>query len=96
LMAIEPQTGKRLAQVRAQRAKLDYAQFMKALAAAYPKARKIHVVQDNLNTHDVSAFYETLDQRVSHQEDMFTGRKVPPLLAKMEMNTAPSSRQGGT
>jgi DDE superfamily endonuclease len=59
LMAIEPQTGKRLAQVRAQRAKLDYAQFMKALAAAYPKARKIHVVQDNLNTHDVSAFYET-------------------------------------
>ena len=59
LMAIEPQTGRRLAQVRDQRAKPDYAEFMKALATAYPKARKIHVVQDNLNTHDVSAFYET-------------------------------------
>lgn len=59
LMAIEPQTGKRLAQVRDQRTKQDYAQFMKELAAQYPKARKIRVVQDNLNTHDVSAFYET-------------------------------------
>jgi transposase len=59
LMAIEPQTGKRLAQVRDQRTKQDYAQFMKALAATYPQATKIRVVQDNLNTHDVSAFYET-------------------------------------
>jgi hypothetical protein len=59
LMAIEPQTGKRLAQVRDQRAKSDYAQFMKALAATYPKAQKIRIVQDNLNTPDVSAFYET-------------------------------------
>jgi recombinational DNA repair ATPase RecF len=57
-MAIEPQTGQRLAQVREQRPKLDYAQFMKALAATYPKAQQIRVVQDNLNTHDVSAFYE--------------------------------------
>jgi hypothetical protein len=59
LMALEPQTGKRLAQVREHRTKQDYAQFMQALAVMYPKARKIRVVQDNLNTHDVSAFYET-------------------------------------
>jgi hypothetical protein len=59
LMAIEPQTGQRLAQVREHRTKQDYAQFMQALAARYPKAQKIRVVQDNLNTHDVSAFYET-------------------------------------
>lgn len=58
LMAIEPQTGKRLAQVRDHRTKQDYAQFMHALAARYPTAQKIRVVQDNLNTHDVSAFYE--------------------------------------
>jgi hypothetical protein len=58
-MAIEPQTGKRLAQIREHRTKQDYARFMHALAARYPKARKIRVVQDNLNTHDVSAFYET-------------------------------------
>jgi hypothetical protein len=59
LMAIEPQTGKRLAQVCEHRTKQDYAQCMKALAATYPKAQKIRLVQDNLNTHDISAFYET-------------------------------------
>lgn len=58
LMAIEPQTGKRLAQVRDQRTKQDYAQYMKELAALYPEARKIRVVQDNLNTHNTSSFYE--------------------------------------
>jgi transposase len=31
---------------------------MKELAARYPKARKIRVVQDNLNTHSTSSFYE--------------------------------------
>ena len=58
LMAIESKTGKRLAQVRHQRTKQDYAQFMKALAAKYPKAKKIRVVQDNLSTHSTSSFYE--------------------------------------
>lgn len=59
LAAIEPKTGKRLARVFDQRTKREYAQFMKALAARYPKAKKIRVVQDNLNTHNISAFYET-------------------------------------
>jgi len=59
LMAIEPQTGKRLAQVQAQRTKREYAIFMKELAARYPQAKKIRVIQDNLNTHNASSFYET-------------------------------------
>jgi hypothetical protein len=33
---------------------------MLALAAAFPEALKIRLVQDNLNTHDPSAFYEHL------------------------------------
>ena len=33
---------------------------MQALAADFPNAVKLRVVQDNLNTHDVSAFYEHL------------------------------------
>jgi hypothetical protein len=37
-----------------------------------------------------------LNRRVRNQEDVFTGRKVPPLLAKVGMNKAPSARQGGT
>lgn len=59
LMAIEPKTGKRLARVFDRRTKREYAQFMKELSARYPQARKLRVVQDNLNTHSVSAFYET-------------------------------------
>ena len=59
LMAIEPQTAKRVAQVRAQRTKREYAIFMKELAARYPDAKKIRVIQDNLNTHNSSSFYAT-------------------------------------
>lgn len=58
LMAIEPKTAKRVAQVTDRRTKLDYAHFMRELAARYRKAKKIRVVQDNLNTHATSAFYE--------------------------------------
>jgi hypothetical protein len=58
LMAIEPKTGKRLARVYDRRTKRDYARLMKELAASYPQAEKIRVVQDNLNTHNISAFYE--------------------------------------
>jgi hypothetical protein len=58
LMAIEPKTAKREARVFDQRTKQEYALFMKELAARYPEAKKIRVVQDNLNTHSTSSFYE--------------------------------------
>ena len=60
LAAIEPLTGKRLAQVQTRRTKREYTLFCQALAARYPEAVKIHLVQDNLNTHNVSSFYEYL------------------------------------
>ena len=60
LAAIEPLTGFRLAQVHPQRTKKEYTWFCQALAREFPKAIKIRLVQDNLNTHDVSAFYENL------------------------------------
>jgi len=60
LAAIEPLTGKRLAQVHPQRTKKEYTLFCQALAAAFPKAKKIRLVQDNLNTHNASSFYENL------------------------------------
>ena len=59
LAAIEPKTGKRLAQVFDQRCKREYALFLKELAAQYPTAEKIRLVQDNLNTHNTSSLYET-------------------------------------
>ncbi len=60
LAAMEPLTGYRLAHVRPQRTKKEFARFCQALAAAYPEALKIRLVLDNLNTHDISAFYENL------------------------------------
>lgn len=60
LAAIEPLTGRRLAQLQPRRTKKEYTLFCLALAAKYPKAKKIRLVQDNLNTHNASAFYENL------------------------------------
>jgi len=59
MAAIEPLTGRRLAILNKHRRKREYALFMKELAAMFPKAIKIRLVQDTLNTHDFSSFYET-------------------------------------
>jgi len=57
-MAFEPLTGRRFVQVRKQRTKKDYAEFMQWVAAQYPEADVILVVQDNLNTHNPGSFYQ--------------------------------------
>lgn len=61
LMAVEPLAGQRIAKVTEQRTKEDYAHFMKDVASHYPDAEKIVLVQDNLNTHNPSSFYEVFD-----------------------------------
>lgn len=60
LAAIEPLTGNRLGQVHPQRTKREYTLCCQALAQQYPEAVKIRLVQDNLNTHNASSFYEHL------------------------------------
>lgn len=60
LAAIEPLTGQRFAQVHIQRTKKEYTEFMIGLANTYPNAKKIRLIQDNLNTHNSSSFYENL------------------------------------
>lgn len=60
LAAIEPLTGRRIAKAYKQRTAKEYTAFMQGIAAAYPKAEKIRVVQDNLNTHAVKSFYAHL------------------------------------
>jgi hypothetical protein len=60
LAAIEPLTGQRLGLVRLQRTKKEYTGFCQALVEAWPGAKKIRLVQDNLNTHNASSFYEHL------------------------------------
>ena len=56
LAAIEPLPGQRLGQVHAHRPKREDTLFCQALAARYPEAIKLRLVQDNLNTHNASAF----------------------------------------
>ena len=60
LAAFEPGTGQRLVEVSARRTGADYCRFMRTLAAAYPRAEKIVLVQDNLNTHTDAIFYQHL------------------------------------
>ena len=60
LMVIEPKTGKRIVEVSWRRAKADYARFMCRVANEYSQAERITLVQDNLNTHNPSSFYENL------------------------------------
>jgi hypothetical protein len=47
LAAIEPLTGRRLGQVHPQRTTREYTLFCQALAAMYPAASKLRLVQDN-------------------------------------------------
>jgi transposase len=60
LAAIEPLAGKRIAKVYEHRTKAEYTQFMQHLSESYPQAKKIIVVQDNLNTHQSASFYDQL------------------------------------
>ena len=60
----EPKAGKRWLQVTRRRGRQEFAVFMKDLAdTLYPKARRIHVVLDNLNTHGEKSFLETFGAR---------------------------------
>lgn len=61
LLAYDLDTGQRYVQVKQQRTKKDYAQFMEWLAMAhYRHVEQIELVQDNLNTHSYGSFYEHL------------------------------------
>ena len=63
LVAFEPHRGFRMVQVMEKRTKVQYAQFMQKLAGLYPKAKRIHIIQDNLSTHTKGAFYEAFEAK---------------------------------
>jgi hypothetical protein len=61
LLAYDIDKGVRYAQVREQRTKKDYAQFIDTIIREhYQDAGKVKLVQDNLNTHTKGSFYEHL------------------------------------
>jgi len=57
-IAVEPLAGRRIIDVRERKTRKDYALFMKQLSEKYPKAERIILIQDNLNTHSPASFYE--------------------------------------
>jgi len=67
LLAIEPLTGKRIAVIYDKRRKIEYAEFMQILVTRFPKAKKIRLLQDNLNTHNASSFYERFDAQTAYE-----------------------------
>ena len=59
LMLCEPLQGWRHVKVSERRTRRDYAHCLRELVEVhYPQAKKIRLVQDNLNTHDGASLYE--------------------------------------
>ena len=59
-MVNEPLKGKRYVRILKSKTKKDWARVIREIADKhYPKAEKILLVMDNLNTHKPSALYET-------------------------------------
>jgi hypothetical protein len=56
---VEPLGGRRHIEITERRTKLDWARFIKGmLTERYPKATKVRLVMDNLNTHTTASLYE--------------------------------------
>jgi hypothetical protein len=79
LLMCEPLRGWRHVRVSERRTRRDYAQCVRELAEVhYPGARKIRLVQDNLNTHDGASLYEA-----------FAPAEARRLLDKIEFHYTP-------
>ncbi|KXA89389.1 hypothetical protein AKJ62_03210 [candidate division MSBL1 archaeon SCGC-AAA259D14] len=61
-LMVEPKAGKRYTFVRKRRTKKDYALCLEKLVEQYYGAERIHVVQDNLNTHSEDSLVETFGE----------------------------------
>jgi hypothetical protein len=59
-IANEPLKGKRYIRIKKSKTKKDWAYFVRYIAdQLYPRAERIRLIMDNLNTHKPSALYET-------------------------------------
>jgi DDE superfamily endonuclease len=68
LLFCEPLRGWRHVRVSERRTRTDYAAAVKELLEVhYPKAAKVRLVQDNLNTHDGASLYEAFAPEVARR-----------------------------
>ena len=77
-VAVEPKAGKRLVRARRQRCRADFARFLRDLLKTYPRAKKLHLVLDNLNTHNAKSLLET-----------FADGQAKPLLQRIQWHHTP-------
>ena len=65
-VAVEPKAGQRIVSVTEQRGKVDFVAFVgELLTGVYAKARRVHLVLDNLNTHFRKCFEDVLGERAA-------------------------------
>ena len=60
---VEPKAGRHLTRATPDRSARQFAFAVRAVIAAYPRARTIHLVMDNLNTHTVRSLVTTFGAR---------------------------------
>jgi DDE superfamily endonuclease len=94
----EPLTGKRYTMVRTNRKRQDWAQMIKkAVDVWYPKAEKLVVVQDNLNTHSIGSLYATFPpeeaERLSQKLELHSTPKHASWLNMAEIELSVLARQ---
>lgn len=96
-LAFEPLTGKRLVRVYQQRTKTDYCRFQQEIIKQWAQAEDIVEVQDNLNTHNASSFYENLPaceaRELTRRFEMHYTPKKGSWLNMAEMELSALSRQ---
>ena len=86
LATIEPLTGERIADVFARRCKREFALHLQKVAARFPKAKRIRMVLDNLNTHNASSFYETFEAEEAFRlSQLFEFYYTPPKASWLNM-----------
>ena len=78
-MFFEPLAGRRIVNVREGKTRIDWAhQIKELLDVHYPTERKIHLVLDNLNTHNGASLYEA-----------FSPQEAQRLLKRLEFHYTP-------
>ena len=67
-VAVEPKAGQQIVSVTEHRGKVDFVAFIgDLLTNAYAKARRVHLVLDNLNTHFRKCFDDVLGKRAANK-----------------------------
>lgn len=94
--AIEPLTGRRIADVFNQRRKIEFALHFQRVEAEYAEAEKITVILDNLNTHNESSFYQVFEaeeaKRLSDKFEFIYTPKSASWLNMIEIEFSAISR----